>query len=151
MEQKSRRSAGKRCRHVVALALAVAAAATAAHTGDAADTLTVVLDQAQIVKLPDRVGTIVVGNPLIADVSLQPGGTLVVSGKGYGVTNIIALDRAGAAVMSTTVQVVGPRDIVVVYRGVDRESYSCAPRCERRLTLGDVPRAVRHSADEAAR
>jgi len=35
--------------------------------------------------------------------------------------------------------VVGPRDAVIVYRGVDRESYSCAPNCERRITLGDAP------------
>jgi len=63
----------------------------------------------------------------------------VITGKGYGATNIIALDRAGATLMTATVQVVGPRDAVVVYRGVDRESYSCAPTCERRITLGDAP------------
>jgi hypothetical protein len=77
---------------------------------------------------------------LIADVSLQPRGKMVVTGKGYGATNIIALDRSGATLMNTTVQVVGPRDnVVVVYRGVERESYSCAPKCERRITLGDAP------------
>jgi hypothetical protein len=27
----------------------------------------------------------------------------------------------------------------VVYRGMTRESYSCAPNCERRITLGDSP------------
>jgi hypothetical protein len=26
---------------------------------------------------------------------------------------------------------------VQVYRGVQRESYSCTPDCERRITLGD--------------
>jgi hypothetical protein len=77
---------------------------------------------------------------LIADVSLQAGGTMVVTGKGYGATNIIALDRAGATLMTTTVQVVGPRDnVAVVYRGMERETYSCAPKCERRITLGDAP------------
>jgi hypothetical protein len=29
--------------------------------------------------------------------------------------------------------------MVVVYRGVDRESHSCTPHCERRLVLGDAP------------
>jgi hypothetical protein len=105
----------------------------------AADTLTVVLDQAQLVPLPERVGTIIIGNPLIADVALQAGGTMVVTGKGYGSTNIIILDRAGATVMAKTIQVVGPRDVVVLYRGIDRESYSCTPTCERRITLGDAP------------
>jgi len=106
---------------------------------DAAETLTVVLDQAQIMPLPDRVGTIIIGNPLIADVALQAGGTMVVTGKGYGSTNLIVLDRAGTTVMTKTIQVVGPRDAVVVYRGIDRESYSCTPTCERRITLGDAP------------
>lgn len=138
MTVRPERSARERCRrYAFVLALALAAAMP---TGNAnAETLTVVLDQAQLMKLPDRVGTIIIGNPLIADVSLQAGGLMVVTGKGYGATNIIALDRAGATLMTTTVQVVGPRDVVVVYRGVDRESYSCLPNCERRITLGDAP------------
>jgi hypothetical protein len=133
------RSAWARCRRY-ALFLALALASVPAMSGaSAAETLTVVLDQAQIMKLPERAGTIIVGNPLIADVSLQAGGVMVVTGKGYGSTNLIALDRAGTTLMTTTVRVVGPRDAVVVYRGVDRESYSCAPNCERRITLGDAP------------
>ena len=99
-----------------------------------------VLDQATIVKLPERVATIVVGNPLIADVTIQAGGMMIVTGKGYGVTNIIALDRSGAVLMDRAIQVLGPQaNVVVVYRGVNRESYSCAPICERRITLGDTP------------
>jgi len=98
----------------------------------------VVMDQASLLKLPDRVATIVVGNPMIADVSLQPGGTMVITGKGYGVTNILVLDRAGTVLMQKTVEVQGPdADVVVMYRGIERETYSCTPICERRLTLGD--------------
>ena len=63
---------------------------------------------------------------------------MVVTGKGYGMTNLIALDRAGAVLMEKSVEVHGPRaGIVVVYRGVERETYSCTPNCERRITLGD--------------
>jgi putative type II/III system pilus formation protein len=103
------------------------------------DTVTINVDQANIMQLPDRVATIVIGNPLIADAALQSGGILVVTGKGFGATNLLALDRAGRVLMSKTVQVVGPgsTDVVVVYKGVQRESYSCAPNCERRITLGD--------------
>jgi hypothetical protein len=106
-----------------------------------ADTVTVHLDQAYIVRLPDRVATIVIGNPLIADATLQSGGVLVVTGKGYGATNLLALDRTGRVVMNETVQVLGPAgdDVVVVYKGVDRETYSCSPECGRRITLGDSP------------
>ena len=30
-----------------------------------------------------------IGNPLIADLSIQPGGLAVITGKGYGATNFI--------------------------------------------------------------
>ena len=66
--------------------------------GAAAD-INVILDQAKLVKLPERVATIVIGNPLIADATVQTGGLMVITGKGYGATNIIALDRTGAVLM----------------------------------------------------
>lgn len=104
-----------------------------------ADTITVSVDQAQILKLPERVATVVIGNPLIADAALQSGGVLVITGKGYGTTNLLALDRNGDIVMDKTVQVLGASssNLVVVYRGAERETYSCAPNCEHRITLGD--------------
>lgn len=104
-----------------------------------ADTVSISLDQARLLKIPERVTTIVIGNPLIADATLQSGGLLVVTGKGYGATNLLALDRDGKVVMSKTVQVGGPgsEDLVVVYRGVTRETWSCAPECQPRATLGD--------------
>ena len=124
---------------VLACAL-LAAAAIMAKPAKAADTLTVSVDQARIMKLPERTATIVVGNPLIADISLQPGGILVVTGKGYGATNMVMLDRGGKILLERSLQVLGPNDnVVFVFRGVERESYSCTPDCERRITLGDSP------------
>jgi Flp pilus assembly secretin CpaC len=106
----------------------------------AAESLSVVVDQAKLIKLPEKVATIVVGNPLIADVSLQPGSTMVVTGKSYGTTNVMALDRQGTVLVDRMVQVEGATDkLVTVYRGVERESYSCTPICQRRVTLGDAP------------
>ena len=101
------------------------------------ETVAVSVDQAKLVKLPGKVATIVVGNPMIADVTLQPGGLVVVTGKGYGATNFIALDRAGEIVVDRIIQVDGPSDhqLITVYRGIDRESYSCMPVCQRRVTL----------------
>jgi len=114
--------------------LGVAALPSVASAAD----INVVLDEARLVKLPDRVGTLVIGNPLIADASVLAGGLMVITGKGYGLTNVIALDRTGAVLLEKSVEVRGPRtDVIVVYRGVERETYSCAPDCERRVTLGD--------------
>ena len=100
----------------------------------------VVVDQAKLVKVPEQVATIVVGNPLIADVALQPGGTMVVTGKGYGTTNLIVMDRSGAILEERTILVEGSSHrLVTVFRGIDRETYSCTPVCQRRVTLGDGP------------
>jgi Flp pilus assembly secretin CpaC len=113
-------------------------ASPAAVIAESADTIAVNVDQAKLVRLPGKVATIVVGNPLIADVTLQPGGMIVVTGKGYGATNFIALDRGGEILVDRQIQVEGPSDrLVTVYRGIERESYSCAPLCQRRVTLGD--------------
>lgn len=103
------------------------------------DRIAVNVDQAKLVKLPNGISTIVVGNPMIADVTLQPGGIVVVTGKGYGATNFIAMDRSGQVLVDRQIQVEGPTDqVVTVYRGVERESYSCMPICQRRVTLGDA-------------
>jgi hypothetical protein len=120
------------------LAFAALPGPFAALAAPAPDAIAVNVDQARLVKLPSRVSTIVVGNPLIADVTLQSGGILVVTGKGYGATNFIAMDRAGEVLVDRQIQVEGPtEEIVTVYRGIDRETYSCKPVCQRRMTLGD--------------
>src|SRR5437868_1117454 len=101
--------------------------------------ITVNLDQAKLVKLPERTATLVIGNPLIADAAVQPGGVMVLTAKSYGMTNLVALDRSGATLVEYPIQVVGPSDaVVVVFRGTERESYSCIHDCERRITLGDT-------------
>src|SRR3982751_3893718 len=135
------------CLLVAAAVLASPAAGLAEPT---ADTIAVNVDQAKLVRLPGKVATIVVGNPLIADVTLQPGGIIVVTGKGYGATNFIALDRAGEVLVDRLIQVEGPSDqLVTVYRGVERESYSCLPICQRRVTLGDGEGYFKSTIDQA--
>lgn len=123
-------------------ALLVTAALSVAFASARADTVSVPLDQARVIRMPAGVATIVIGNPLVADGSLQAGGLLVVTGKGYGTTNLVALDRSGRVLMDKDVTVSGPTgsNVVVVFKGIDRESYSCAPECVPRVTtLGDTP------------
>jgi Flp pilus assembly secretin CpaC len=126
-------------RPMFGLAVAALLGPLAAWAEAAPDAIAVNVDQAKLVKLPGKVSTIVVGNPLIADVTLQNGGVLVVTGKGYGATNFIAMDGRGEILVDRQIQVEGPtaEELVTVYRGVDRETYSCTPVCQRRVTLGD--------------
>jgi putative type II/III system pilus formation protein len=131
----------------LAMAVALLPAASAESSAEA---VAVNVDQAKLVKLPNSVSTIVVGNPLIADVSLQSGGIVVVTGKGYGATNFIAMDRSGEVLVDRVIQVEGPSDqLITVYRGAERESYSCMPVCQRRVTLGDSDTYFKSTLDQA--
>jgi Pilus formation protein N terminal region len=119
----------------LALGLATVAAPTTAPAAD----IQVILNQARIVNLPDKVTTVVIGNPIIADATLQPGGLTVITGKSYGSTNFIALDRSGAVLTEMMINVgISTADSVVVYRGMNRETYSCVPICQPRIMLGDA-------------
>ncbi len=132
VEQAHRRS------RIFMLAALVLLAGMSISNNAAAAGFTVNVDQAKVIKIPERATTVIIGNPLIADVSVQSGGMIVVTGKGFGVTNLIALDTRGNTLMEETIEVQGPNEqIVTMYRGVERESYSCTPKCERRITLGD--------------
>jgi hypothetical protein len=120
--------------------LAIVAPAAGQPVPLPAETVIVFLDQARLLQLPDRASNVVIGNPLIADVSIQPGGLTVITGKSYGITNLIVTDRQGVVLLEKAIEVSGSGDkTVVVYRGADRETYSCTPYCSRRLTLGDMP------------
>jgi Flp pilus assembly secretin CpaC len=138
----SLRTACIRARHGLARRLGAGVAAAAvflASAASGAETISVFLDRATVLKMPEKVATVIVGNPLIADVSLQPGGIMVLTGKGFGATNMLALDRSGAVLMEKSLQVLAPSEnVLVVYRGAMQESYSCNPNCERRITLGDA-------------
>jgi hypothetical protein len=125
------------------LLIAMAAPAAAGPAPNPTDTIVVYLDKSQLIHLPDRTANVVIGNPLIADVSYVRGGDhliAVITPKGNGATSFIALDHKGVVLMEKTVEVAGPDErTVVVYRGTERETYSCTPECSRRLTLGDHP------------
>lgn len=115
-----------------------AGGAAAAGSASARETVAVMIDHAKVIRLPERTQTVIVGNPIIADVTVQRNGILVVTGKSYGVTNLIALDGGGAMLAESLVSVQAPQDsVVLVQRGFDRESYSCTPNCQPSILLGD--------------
>lgn len=114
----------------------------AGETGESSEneTVRVMVDHAKVVRLPERTQTVIVGNPMIADITVQRNGILVVTGKAYGATNLIALDAAGVLLAESMISVQAPTDAVVtVQRGLARESYSCTPTCQPSLRLGDSP------------
>jgi len=109
---------------------------TAASANDRA--IRVDIDYARIVKIPDGASTLVIGNPLIADVTMLKNSQLmVITGKSFGTTNLIVLDKSGGQVGESTVTVVPAEDKLIVQRGMHRESMSCAPRCAKAVDLAD--------------
>ncbi len=118
----------------------LAALSLFAHLGIArADEMLVVnLDQAKVLQLPEKTSTIVIGNPGVADVTfIKRSGNLILTGKSYGQTNMIALDANGKALAEMQVRVAAGPGAVVVQLGDKRVSYSCSPRCQPTLALGD--------------
>jgi len=123
---------------VLMLGLCVAGAPTVATAQALAAVLSVTLDQAKIARIPEGTVTLVIGNPIVADVTMLKGsGAMVVTGKGFGETNLIALDAQGNVLDEKTVRVVPTTSTLIVQRGMDRESYSCAPNCMPTVQLGD--------------
>jgi hypothetical protein len=115
-------------------------AAVAAATGAESNVLRVTLDQAKVAKAPTGTATLVVGNPAIADVTMLKGGVgMIVTGKGYGQTNLVAIDAAGNILDEKQIRVEPARSVLVVQRGSSRASYSCDPLCMPTVQLGDDP------------
>ncbi len=123
------------CLAVAALAVAVCSDATRAQ----ADDLIVRYDQAQLLRLPRAVSEVIVGNPSIADVTLAGGNLLVITGKTFGITNIIALDADRNIIQDQKIMVERDQAQVNLRKGSARESYSCTPQCHPNLTIGDDP------------
>jgi Pilus formation protein N terminal region len=95
-------------------------------------------DQSQLLRLPRPASEIIVGNPSIADVALQDGNLLVVTGKTFGITNIIALDTDHNIIQDQRVLVErDDRKVVNLHKGSQRFTYACTPNCEPTLTIGD--------------
>jgi hypothetical protein len=63
---------------------------------------------------------------------------MVVTGKGFGETNLIALDAHGNVLEEKMVRVVPTNSTLVVQRGMERETFSCAPTCMPTVQLGDA-------------
>lgn len=123
------------------LLLAAALLGPAAAQGSDGAIVTVMVDNAKVIRLPERTATVIVGNPIIADVSLQRNGIVVLTGKSFGSTNLIALDSGGTMLAESAISVrAGSPSVVTVQRGLERESYSCTPACQPAMQLGDAQR-----------
>ena len=100
--------------------------------------VSVKVNMARVLRINAPASTVIIGNPAIADVTIQDPQTLVLTGKAYGQTNLIVLDNRGSPIADTLIEVVQDQaGIVTVYMGDRRTSLSCEPTCQPTIMLGD--------------
>ena len=117
-----------------ALGLLMAGPALAETT----DPISVKVNMARILRISAPAATVIIGNPGVADITIQDPQTLVLTGRSYGQTNLIILDAAGNPIADTIVSVVQAQaDLVTVYMGSARTTLACEPVCQPTIMLGD--------------
>lgn len=98
------------------------------------------VNMARVLRINSPAATVIVGNPGVADVTIQDPQTLILTGKSYGQTNLIVLDSAGNPIADTLIEVVQTQaNIVTVYMGLSRTTLACEPVCQPTITMGDDP------------
>ena len=123
----------------VSFAAILVSAGLLASTASAQD-LIVNYDQSQLLRLSRPISEIIVGNPAIADIAVHSKDTLILTGKTYGMTNVIMLDADRNIVQEHRLMV--KRDearSLHVMKGAKRETYNCSPQCNPTLVAGDDP------------
>ena len=114
-----------------ALALPLLFAGTQPAVAQDGGRLTVQIDNIQRVQLGGAVSAVIVGNPAIADVTVVDQNTLFVTGKGYGVTEVVAVDAIGRTIFQRQIVVTGgTTGAVRVWRGAQSTEMACAGTCE---------------------
>lgn len=112
--------------------------AQAPADGENGEPVTVTVDRARVFRVSRPAATVIVGNPSIADATIEDEKTLVLTGRSFRVTNLIILDVEGNPIVDQTLVVKGHEtNTVRIYRRSQRETMACAPVCEPTLTIGD--------------
>ena len=123
---------------VIAANYVFSAVEAKASENESDQSLVVTVDRAKIFRVSRPARTVIIGNPSIADATVEDERTLVLTGRSFGVTNLIILDEKGDLIVDRTVVVRGHEtNTVRIYRRASRETYACAPICEPTLTIGD--------------
>ncbi|MEL6435367.1 MAG: pilus assembly protein N-terminal domain-containing protein [Pseudomonadota bacterium] len=126
---------------IAGLSMAGSAATTTTASAEASG-IQVSLNQARVIKLSRAAGTVIVGNPAIADASIGDAQTIVLTGRGFGRTNLVILDERGNPVFDEQVSVGRDEDVLRIYRRSNIETLSCTPFCENAYLTPAEERAI---------
>lgn len=131
-------------RHFLRSAAALAATGLVAGIASTAQAqarpLNIEIDSATRVQLRAPAGSVIVANPRIADVTVVDANTLFITGKGYGVTEIVAVDTLGRSLFQTQIVVsAGSTGAVRVWRGGDATDMACGSSCSPSVRSSSAP------------
>lgn len=103
-----------------------------------AASLSVTINQSRIISLSEPASTFVVGNPSIADANFASPTKVLILGKAYGATNMIALNASGKVILNTNLHVVTNQSHrVSLYKGSSKQSLDCYGECVAMIDIGD--------------
>ena len=121
-------------------------AASHAH----ADDIWLTMDYVRPYTLKYPADQIVVGNPGIADVTVQDKSRILLFGKAPGMTNIFIFDENGETVENLLIRVrATSKGMLTFHRGSARTTYNCTHACEPTVTVGDDRQAFDNISSQA--
>lgn len=132
-------------RHFLRFAAAMLAAAglaggVASVAQAQARPLNIEIDSSTRIQLRAPAGSVIVANPKIADVTVVDTNTLFITGKGYGVTEIVVVDALGRPLFQSQVVVsAGSNGTVRVWRGAQATDMACGVSCSLSIRTPSVP------------
>lgn len=125
-------------RSLATAAIMAAVTVCAPAVASAAPLLVIEANKTEPLRLTKPASSIVIGNPLVADVSVFDEYLIFITGKSYGSTNLMIFDNAGNTLYSGDVSVTNPsKSTLRIVRGNVVQSYDCAPGCRSVLAPGD--------------
>ena len=123
-----------------------------AHAAPGGAMFRVAIDQARPLNLSAAAAGVVVGNPAIAGVSLQSDRLLFVTGRSYGITNLIVVGANGRPIYESRISVVPDENgsTVMVTKGTSTVRHDCAPVCRRTPDIADDTNAFDEVSKQVA-
>jgi hypothetical protein len=73
---------------------------------------------------------------------------MAITGKGFGQTNLIAIDASGSIIEERQVRVLPARTVLVLQNGTSRVSYACNPECMPTVQLGDDDKSFKDAGEQ---
>lgn len=96
------------------------------------------IDFMEGLKFEKPASQIVLGNPIIADITVRDDKFIFISGKSPGRTNMLVYDRSGELSEQYILVVRDPNAYLTVFHGAENKAhFDCEPLCQRVLRIED--------------